>query len=464
MTRPARSAGWRLTVVASLIFATAWAAALSAIPDPFYVSRLREGSVDLERGEYRRAAESLRIACFGLLEEEDLLAECLVSLALAAVGEGDLDAFETSFRRIVEAEQLVGLYTGAQIPPELLEKFELEVSRRVAAATLRDFVPLSHLVTKREDDRLAGLSPRHKRHEIARRQVEEPEELRWPLTLAQLEHDEDRPREALAAAAAVLELDPDHDQGRCIRGWALSRQQRCASAIAALESCAWIDELDFAVGLLACHVELEQWQKAAAVRDELPDPWAATGRVSRLGKVIDRRLARAEKEAEQVAGADEIDDGGEPIIDEAEAALPGTGKTGPVSELTAAEEKKLAAAESIAGRAHSAQELREAYRLISEVAAGHDDRRDIHFRAAEIAYRASRWQDAVRHFGIAGDPGDDEPHLLFYLAVSLYEEGDREQAAEVLRRCVDSLRRTPFVESYVDRILESPRAGAGDRP
>jgi len=461
----ARSTGWRLAVVTSLISTTAWAAALSATPDPFYVSRLREGSVDLERGEYRQAVESLRIACFGLLAEEDLLAECLVGLALAAVRDGDLETFEASFRRIIEAEQLVGLYTNAQLPAELREQFELEVSRRVAAATLRDFVPLSHLVAAREDDRLAGLSPRHKRHEIARRQVAEPEELRWPLALAQLEHDEDRPREALAAADAVLELDPDHDQGRCIRGWALSRQQRCASAIAAFESCTWIDELDFAVGLLACHVELEQWQQAAAVRDELPDPWVATGRVSRLGRVIDRRLARAEKGADQVADAESDGDGdGEAIGDEAETASIGGAETGPVSELTSDEEKKLAAAESIAGRAHSAQELREAYRLISEVAAGHNDRPEIHFRAAEIAYRASRWQDAIRHFGIAGDPGDGEPHLLFYLAVSLYEAGDREQAAVVLRRCVDGLRRTPFVESYVDRILDSPRSGTGELP
>ena len=39
------------------------------------------------------------------------------------------------------------------------------------------------------------------------------------------------------------------------------------------------------------------------------------------------------------------------------------------------------------------------------------------------AYRISRWSDAATYFRRGGDPGEDEPERLFYMAVSLYESG-----------------------------------------
>jgi hypothetical protein len=77
----------------------------------------------------------------------------------------------------------------------------------------------------------------------------------------------------------------------------------------------------------------------------------------------------------------------------------------------------------------------------------------VQFTAAEIAYRASRWSDAVRHFRQGGGPNEAQPLLMFYLAVSLWESGDHAQAATVMRRCEGKLRPTPFVQAYRDKIL-----------
>ena len=66
--------------------------------------------------------------------------------------------------------------------------------------------------------------------------------------------------------------------------------------------------------------------------------------------------------------------------------------------------------------------------------------------AAEIAYRARRFEEAVRYFDRGGEPPAGRPDLLFYRAVALYESGRRADAAEVLERALPSLRRTPFVE------------------
>lgn len=81
------------------------------------------------------------------------------------------------------------------------------------------------------------------------------------------------------------------------------------------------------------------------------------------------------------------------------------------------------------------------------------------FLAAELSYRSRRWADAVMYFRRGGDPGDGKPLLLFYNAVALYESGDREAAAPVLRRCLVHLRRTPFVDEYVRKVL-----GSADKP
>ncbi len=75
------------------------------------------------------------------------------------------------------------------------------------------------------------------------------------------------------------------------------------------------------------------------------------------------------------------------------------------------------------------------------------------FTAAELAYRTLRWPEAVAYFRRGGDPGDERPLLLFYEAVSLYEAGDRAGAAVVLKRSLPNIRKTSYVESYINKIL-----------
>ncbi len=76
--------------------------------------------------------------------------------------------------------------------------------------------------------------------------------------------------------------------------------------------------------------------------------------------------------------------------------------------------------------------------------------------AGEIAYRASRWEDAVRYFGRAGDLENAPPEVLFFFAVSLYETNRQDRARTALERALPGLARTPFVNRYVDMIL-SPK-------
>lgn len=121
--------------------------------------------------------------------------------------------------------------------------------------------------------------------------------------------------------------------------------------------------------------------------------------------------------------------------------------------LTDAERKKLDQARQLLAEQRPSRELRQAFELARSVADAHPGSKEAQHLAAEGAYRISRWNDATAYFRRGGDPGDDEPERLFYMAVSLYESGDAPAAAAALKRALPNLKRTAYVESYIKKIL-----------
>jgi len=121
--------------------------------------------------------------------------------------------------------------------------------------------------------------------------------------------------------------------------------------------------------------------------------------------------------------------------------------------LTDAERQKLDQARKLLGDRRTAKELRQAFELSRAVADAHPDSKEAQLLAAEGAYRISRWSDAAAYFRRGGDPGDEEPERLFYMAVALYESGDAAAAAAALRRSLPNLKRTPYVDAYTHKIL-----------
>lgn len=145
--------------------------------------------------------------------------------------------------------------------------------------------------------------------------------------------------------------------------------------------------------------------------------------------------------------------------------------------LSPQDRERLDRARELMAEARNRSELDEPFRLAQEVAESRPGSREAQHLTAVIAYRGARWADAVRYFRRGGDPEEDHPEMLFYMAVALYESGESEAAAEVLRRSLPHLEPTPFVQSYRSKILEqqstssqpvprlrvSDRLAAGDR-
>jgi len=310
--------------------------------DPFYLSMLRDGQHAFDRKDYAVAARDLRLACFGMLDEPRLLADCLVRLALAQDRLNDVDGFRNTFQRLAEIEERFKAYSQAELPADLRAGLEQRLAARVPAATLASAPAFrSTLPVKPETTAGAKTPPRKKT-------AEKPETRRNPPPKAQ-------PPGGGAAAPAA--------------------EKPGASPVVV--------------------------PPAAE-----PAPAAAA-----------------------------------PAVDP--AAKP----------LTAAESGKLDQARRLLAEQRTARELREAYQLAREVADLHPELKDAQHLAAEGAYRLSRWGDAATYFRRGGDPGDDEPERLFYLAVALFETGDPTGAAAVLKRSLANLKRTAYVDSYAKKIL-----------
>lgn len=165
-----------------------------------------------------------------------------------------------------------------------------------------------------------------------------------------------------------------------------------------------------------------------------------------------------ERAGEEAAGAEPARPlvPGPPEPEPEEAAAPDAGLTPGGQDgqgLSPEEREQLDRARALLAAARDRGDLDEPARLARQVADANPESREAQHLAAVIAYRAARWEEAVRYFRQGGDPGDASPERLFYYAVSLYEAGEREEAADVLRRSLPRLEHTPFVRSYQSKIL-----------
>jgi tetratricopeptide (TPR) repeat protein len=123
--------------------------------------------------------------------------------------------------------------------------------------------------------------------------------------------------------------------------------------------------------------------------------------------------------------------------------------------LSDEEKGKLESVRKALGETGKGKELRQVFQTAREVADAHPESVEAQRLAGEAAYRLSRWSDAVAYLQRGGGLPDSEPELLFYLAVSLFESGDRAAAAAALRRSLPNLQRTPYIDAYARKILGS---------
>ena len=444
-----------------LLFSLAVAPASAAI-DPFYRARMESGIAAFEQGDLEEAEHQLRIACFGYLEEPVALAEGLVRLALVETLLGDEPAFQRVFSRLAELEEQFGAYGSATLPEPLRRRFESQAARLVPVQSLRATEGFRAIAERADIQRIGSLPPERRRAELEAKMAEEPERVDWLLEMARLELAVRRPQAALdwldrvpAEAAGVAPVT-------CLRQQAASESGACDRMDLAEPFCRDVppDVVEFR---LQCLVEAARWPEAASLVADLSPELRARRRVTRLERRVRKNLEPAAEVSPEPAPPV-----GQPVPVQVPAPTPPAAPEAqpPAAEPSppAAEPRPSATAvgleppeiEELRRRLAAAETSAELAALrgeADELAERHPESRRAHLLAAEVAYLQSDWPAAVREFRLAGELRADEAHLAFYQAVALYESGDPEGAAAVLRPVASTLQRTGFVAAYLDRIL-----------
>ena len=500
--RPSRLSSARILTV----FATALLLAAAAYAvDPFYMRLLRQGTDSYNRKDYVNAVRQLRVACFGLLDDPQLLADGLARLALAQSASGDPAGFRESFQRVTEVEEKFKGYSKADLPQDVRVAFEALVVQGIPATTLMENPAFSRLVPTREQ-KVASLPPADRRKELNRLIKAEPKQVSWRLMLAQLDLAEGDPRGARQNADAGLKIAPGNKEALRLRGLGFAGDKRWSQAVDDLRACgAPSSDPSVTTALLLSLVELQRWQEASAYVAQFPPALAKDAAIQDLAQRAGNGLKAAGPAPSQTPGptatqaapaptktvqggppssaaATKTVQGGPPPSATATKTVQGgpppsaaatkTVQGGPppsaaatlapgVGIVTAADKKATAAPSPLAvqaeldrvGELARANKLEEANAAARRAADAHPESPEAQLLAGEMAYRTSRWPDAVFYFRRGGGPPDSTPVLLFYYAVVLYETGDRAGAAAALKRSLPNLRRTEFVELYVNKIL-----------
>lgn len=419
-TSPAVSGAPLTATVAALCCAALLSLPLAAQVDPFYLGALQDGERSIESENYVEAISDLRIACFGLLEQPPLLAKGLVLLAIAQANAGDNVGFRTTFSKLIEVESRFRGYSQSSLDAAQRQEFETEVLAQLPPDLLASAEGFAHLQARREKAELQSLPPKKRLKALEARAEEEPETATWQLELAQASLTRGEYAKAVGYASRALDLEPT-ETGFCLRGLGHFYLERYQEATEDLQRCSRARrEETFATAYVTALLELGRVPEALGTLETLPAEVASAGTLQQLAR-------RAE-------------------------ASRGDTPT-PLRAPVESPDATLARARALAESASSTAELDQALAMARGVADQNPRNSAAQHLVGEIAYRASRWNDVVTYITRGGDPGKSHPQLLFYLAVASYETGNLDLAASSLRRCLDDLRRTAYVNSYVEKIL-----------
>lgn len=127
--------------------------------DRFYEDLLRDGIANAEAGDTARAAQVLRLACFGLLEEPTTLSRCLVHLALAQAKMNQREAFNSTAERLLAIENRFAGYTQADLGSEPRRRFETHLREWIEPETLTRSPTFRHLAVPDQADRPLNEEP-----------------------------------------------------------------------------------------------------------------------------------------------------------------------------------------------------------------------------------------------------------------------------------------------------------------
>ncbi len=446
------------------------ATALSAAPpDDFYVTRLRAGEEAYTNQLWAQAADELRVASFGLLENPPTLTRALFYLALSQSRAKRTAELTETLNRFVDVERRFPGYAKLDAPAEAKKEFEGLLAERVLPRTLSLVPSLARLV-ETDAQKIAKLPAASRVAALEQKAKEEPASTVWTLELSKSYLETGDEKAAIRWASKTLELDEEETEARVVRARAHFARSDWDLALADLKL---LPEKTLAetpalqADLFVCLARAKDWTGARESLARVPADLQERPDVAAAKKRLPAEAPAPAGEPSQTAAGVPPSPGPPPAAPPERAAppRPQTGETAAASTPTTSAPPPAAGGPSPAAMAGVVAEARklvsegradEARKRLLPLARSGSTDRELRRTILEVAYFTKDWSLAAAQVPYLEPFADGEEPQMFYAAVGLFEAGKVEEARSLIRRARPKINPSPFVDYYTKRILGTP--------
>ncbi len=409
----------RATTIILLLSAAGQAGATTA--GEFYLGLLRQGTSEVDAGEYDRAVVSLRLAAFGLIESIEYYQTAQVYLTLAWDRQGRSDFAQDAARRVVAAQKIERRYASLSIPDEIRTAFDAVVAKLLTKSEASVLAPRGGS----QQQSAGALQPRPDAAATSR--TKEPIPAGQQPPPATLSEDQ--------APVVQEHREPEPPPQEPARQDPAPQAPARTQAAATSDAAAARPAPDRANGTRKPPPAVpppETTGRTEPVTEKAPELAAPKPAATAPGT-----LPAAHQKDPQTAAAPSPPSQTQP----AAAVL-----APPLSTL------EIAARLSSAEAALEGSRLPDARRIYHELLEQQKLDREVLLSVAEGSYRARDFPGALAAFGRLGDMRAGEERFQYYVAVAYYETGQYEQAKQALAAALPFIELTPDVTRYRAKI------------
>lgn len=444
--RASRLARWIVACACLITGLAVSAQSTSTEPlDAFYERLYQEGSRSAGLGQHDKAVKDLRLACFGMLEQTDRLGDCLARLALSQIKLADKEGFLSTIERLMEVEQRFQGYTRSGLSQVERRQLETWLEEEAPLESYANVPAFSSIAESRRVALLRGLPAEERQKELDRIIARDPRRAVWRVLRGELMLEQGRAVEAGEIADRLTKTHPADRGVACLRGRSQGTVGACdPQTLDDLARCDGEPAASAARRIaLSCYVGQESWSEA----DRILALMSPEQRAERSIRALEKEIRRGRRSAPAEEGAEPV--GSATPASEPQEELSNT------SDGPDREELALLSSGWQTLRSDARDRFEGTYDTVRALADRYPQWAEAQHLAAELAYRLSLWDDAVRYFRQAESIVSNKPNLQFYLAVALYKSGDKQAAVDMLDRCEPHIQSSDFVEFWVARIRDS---------
>lgn len=479
----------RVVLIASLL-ATPLVAA-----DEFYEQQLRAGKSDALANRLPQAADELRIAAFGLMQQPAMLQEALARLAVVQSALGQTAEASKTIERFMDVEQRFAQYASVQLDVPVKAKFEELVVSQVPRATLQATPSLARLANY-ELQKIAAMPAGQRLAAYEAGAQRDPKNPEWFVALMKESAARDQQVDVIRYGSRVLELDPSNKDVRPLLVHARSSRKECREALAIIAGVDLSKNPDLYADQAVCFVQMSRWKEAETALASVPAPLKSRADVKRAQQLVasensrvaaevakiafekkradDARIAAEKKRADdaRIAAEKKRADDARIAADRLRAtptrtvsappqpAAPQTRGVAAVPQTSSATAKPtLKAADVIENARKLIRDAKyaDAVKTLRPAVQAEPDNRQLRLALLEASVLARDWRTAASQVPVVTPLAAGEELYMFYASIALYETGRHDEAKLFMEKARSRMVPSPMVDYYVKAILGQQR-------